>query len=399
MSGWAGATRSRPLQLMVVCWCIAYIEPRYCGAQHGRQLPESESYPRERVAFQEYSKSKGVLESHGDGLVPESLDLVKERMTWWETRFLADDVTIDQALVEEMLDELYFDSGDATLNAAFQHSFVQAVLRPAGKWPRVRLPDGLRTRLAEGMLRYVQEGGANWVPFARADTAAALRAIAGSDEVMRAHADALLADALVWADDVGDVSPATKRSVFDAAEKRWGTDYRFQAYALANRMPALPDKAENLPKAYLAAVDAINRAMPSEQRGEASRGEWPRRAKEADEGARARVRPESLEHDLTARFMVLLRAIAESPQATAEMIEFVNRSLVEVARDERLKNDVHCTLWENAIKSLGPQRVSGTLKQAVERLVSSKRDSVAGAAARRVLSTLKQSSATGGQPR
>ncbi|NUQ50563.1 MAG: hypothetical protein HUU27_11700 [Phycisphaerae bacterium] len=348
-----------------------------------RRLPFTESYPRTREGAAAYGQGKGELVSHGDGLAPELLRMTQERMGLWEARFLGGDIA-DAATVEGMIDELYFDCGDPSLNAAFQHSFVQVVLAPASRWPAERLPDRLRRRLAEGLAEYVGAGGASWVPFARADTAAVMRRLAGDDRDLAAKADEVLSDAVLWADEWGDATPTTMRT-YTVAEREWGSDYRLWAYALANRMPALPDVPDKLPRAYAEAVEAINRAMPPEMKATASRGEWPRRLRDADRLVRVELGSELLESDLAARFLLLLRAVAEAPEAPAEIAAFVDRALIEVVRDERVKSELHWRLWEGAVRALGHSRVSVPLKQWIQRSAAEKEDSARRATARRLV--------------
>ncbi|HMQ14669.1 MAG TPA: hypothetical protein PKC49_01730 [Phycisphaerae bacterium] len=368
--------------LAIAAWCRQPETPR--------DLPPTEAYPRSRAEYVQYEAQKQAMRAHENGAGREALlEVAKQRMRDWEPRFLLPERAYDVPLADELFDELYMDLGDPALNAAFQDALVDGVLVPLSHASAERLPRAARRHVARSLAQYLDQGGGQWGPSSLASAAHALSRACDGDPALLTQAERSLAEALSWTDDLGDaIDPFVSNQVYRACEAHWGPDYVFQGYLRggAVAIPELPDKP---PAEYHRARAAIENALPGAAIAQEPRGDWPRRLERAVTLSAVPLDSAALEHDLTARLLLLLRSVAVWRDTPGEVVAFVDRVLVELPRRNRLALPLHWSLWERAVLAVGPRRASDRLREFLSRAAAGREDSPQRQTAQRLLAALE----------
>lgn len=294
----------------------------------------------------------------------EELNAAKKRIAELSERYdvTRPGVVFDKARAEALIDELYVDAGHPDLNCALQEIVFTVHIRSAASRVGQSVTEGARNALVAGVVQYLRDGGGQRSPAMRARVAEPLDLLAPNDPNVLPIVEEVLADALQWAEEIGDETQLTH--VRQAAAKHWGDPFWQHAHELtAGKLPA------PYPKAYKDAIQALDALLSTDQNAKDPTLE--RRLRDAREKALRRFEQNALEDDLTCRLLLAYRIpLDRRPETPEAAVQAINRSLLELAKDsDRLRSERHWKLWAQAVVSLRHKRIAKPLLEFVRNML------------------------------
>lgn len=326
-------------------------------------LPENDIWPRTKEEYltKEAEPHRGVPLPE---LIPELWKAAWDRMTAMAERYTGPGVVFDDALAEELIAELWMDNGYPALNNGVQHMIVDYMCEVA-RWPQEQLPDSARQRLIAGLMEYVEAGGGRSGPGHGADVAQALGRLGGEQPEVRALADALLVDDLIWAaaveSDTLHEPDILMKTVLRACARQGGPSWRLRAYDV---LSSAKSPAEPRPRAYEEAVKALRELA---EKPAYDGRELNERLRKATAAALVDVKDQRLNDDLLCRLMIACQALLEQrPVIPDRAASYIENQLLLLVSKEHLRTPRHWELWSDATESLGGARMSRRMKRFVQ---------------------------------
>ena len=242
-----------------------------------------------------------------------------------------------------LVDHLYEDMGNSTLNHRWQDMVVHDIQRLATR-PNVE-PHAVNV-LREGLLAYEAAGGGDANPFVKIRLARALTVLGGpAHPECDQRAVELTEEAATWAD----------RLQHDHYI-RMVRKYREKILAIAGPQEMTPvERADARQEA-----DRLIRALSLGEAPDVSIVENAAKLATVDFG-----RPE-LNNDMISRLLIAYRmTLVKSRRAPKNVVRAIDKKLLWLARDSRkLSGERHWSLWAEAVANLGP-RASRDMKRYV----------------------------------
>lgn len=196
------ASRGLTIALILLVGCASV-----AGHQAYGPLPPTDRLPRTHQEWQKEMSRRDRLPGPGfKDAFPDhaaDFDALREATSELAYRYAAKDVIIDVALAEGLLAEFYVDRGHPILNSVAQDFILDPILHQVARYPEQRLTPAARERLADGLVEYFAAGGGQYSPAQESSVAHVLGKLGRNDPELRKFADALLADALDWVEEVG----------------------------------------------------------------------------------------------------------------------------------------------------------------------------------------------------
>lgn len=329
-----------------------------------RLLP-TESWPRTLAEWRAIEKARSARGSTFNAVEPDfadEFDLKQQWVTETLDRWSQLSGPYGVEAVEMLLDDLYHDAGHPTLNASAQEFVVRDIAMKLVHLPEDRFPAAARERLREGLWEYWEQGGGRWTPLSQAQLAEVLGSVTAENDIDgQARVDALLEDALTWADAVDWVEPTAR-----ICARRWGEATWLHLYdTISSDLPA------ELPERYKQAVRLIRDTIAWQDKREARFASALRRATST---ALAHFADKRLEADLLRRLLLAYRlSLRATPAIQADLVEYLDGRLVQMLRTRRDWSEGTWTAWCAAVQALGRGRCSSDLQAAVRKLLAERK--------------------------
>jgi len=352
-----------------VLWLAGYALAAGALAQNAeRELPPAYYYPRARTAWEAVAAREASLPPSFKEAYPDQAAAFDALLGWASSlpaAYTADGIIYNDALAAQLVSELYRDFGHPLLNIRAQDQVLD-VIRHVAHWPDQRLGLGAREVLTAGLVEYVDAGGGQYSPSTEADLATTLGALGAEGTAVNEVVEALLLDALRWAENVQ--SDVERKRVHRWCEKRWGDTFWLRLHEMQPDGTLLPLVRRGR---YDRAVAALA-ALLSDRSVEPDR--LARRVREATQAALGEFREEVLSNDLTCRLLIAYRCLlARRPMVSERISDYIDdRLLWLAARSDRLKTERHWDLWTQAVSELRPARISERFKSYLQAMLKTK---------------------------
>lgn len=357
MTFWLSSTCRSFVMWVVVAtipWTVGQV---IAAAASPQELPDYERWPQEAEAWSALQSERAAGAPYSEE--NEQFAALHTRMGELADTYVRSGAVIDAAMASSLLDELYVDYGDPTLNSASQDYIVGAVMLELTKLPESRVSPAVRRQLAQGLIRYAEAGGGWWTPAARGRLANVMDYYARGDEAVVSRAQTVLGEALQWAQKVGDETQI--RSVTRTGKRLWGDQFAMRAHEA--RLAAEDALPEDLPERYRRAVRALYELLDTTSDDDTV---LARRLHEATQATEAPLRDNRLEADLTTRLLIAYRCLLErkSPTLKGRPASYIEERLIRMSRKRgTLKSAEHWRLWGDALVKLGSVRMSEQTKR------------------------------------
>jgi len=335
-----------------------------------RGLPPGDRWPRTRAEWKAEEARRASLGGPTfKEMFPQHAGEFDAMIDWMKriaATYLEDQPTYDVALADQLLAELYVDHGHPALNTTAQDYVVKGLIYDIARWPEEQLATAARQRLVEGLIEYSDLGGGRDSPFFQASLAETLDRLAENEPVAQSVVEALLTDALVWAEEVD--CPPIADGVRRVAGKLWGETSWLRAYEIQAGTRALPAKR---PERYEKIVAALT-ALLTDATGEPK--QFSQRLRSVTQDALVEFKEAVLNDDITCRLLIVYRCLlARRPMIPERLSDYMTETLLRVAsKSDRLKTERHWRLWADAVRELGSERISDRLKRYVRAMVEDK---------------------------
>jgi len=266
---------------------------------------------------------------------------------------------VDGSLARRFINALYFDYGHPVFNSGAQDvicDFLRDTVRRKGL-----APDGKRA-LTEGMLKFVRDGGGQYRPTMQARAAATLAMVAPDDPEAQEAVDALLQDALCWAEAVD----FGRDEVYKWAERIWGPE-ELEARLLDLALYGPTGDAE-CARALDKAVAGLRRSADALRDTTLSETARLSQFRGAEQALLKTHVPKPCESQVTSLLLRFYRLTLERAPRFERLEQYVGDRLTRLGvRSRRLESLEHWRLWAEAVRALGADRMPTELREFIRR--------------------------------
>lgn len=332
-------------------------------------LPPSNQHPRTPI---EWQAAQAALTAAGPGFYenfPEwtdQFDGMRVDLEFLNASYRDSKVKIDESVADQIVLDLFHDYGHPQINTVYQESLI-GLIGDLASVPSDRLSASARSTLVAGLLRYAEVGGAQNSPIAQVALARSLYRLDPRHNEASEQVAHLLDDSYEWA--VAIESDFYQERVARDCAAFFGDSFwlRHHEQRMIDKLPA------RRPAAYERAVELLAALLKSGM----DERQLPVRVREAIDAASVPLDDPILSMDLLARRLLVYRVLLSRPESALPetVVELINRDLATLlvsSRPERdnasLQGAELWRIWANAVRALGPARVSRQLADRIERM-------------------------------